>query len=285
MGFTLVELIIVIAVLGILTATVALSLTKYLEKARKATCIHNMQLLEEQMQLLGIDNMMNGGLSVVSTEVFHTFEEYVKEQGGKASVQNNSILIRDICPSGGSIILFINPVDSKSSIECSRHTATSEGFYYQSVSIRNLYDNMSTEDKKALLNDYGISGNENLSNDRFLELFAAVLGSDNCPAVPQNILEKTEKNKNTKLYLHTYFIPEDEKNPGGKILYYATTSQSITKPAGDKWNAYLIYNEADGMWYENVSAVKYGISQLHGGTKTYDSIMSDLQTSQFKVVG
>lgn len=58
-GFTLVELVIVVAILAILVGLLAPQYTKYVEKSRKSADVDNMEEIVKAIQVYAVDNSIN----------------------------------------------------------------------------------------------------------------------------------------------------------------------------------------------------------------------------------
>ena len=72
-GFTLVELVIVIAILAILVGILAPQYTKYVEKSRKTADVDNMDELIKAVQVYAIDGATYGTSNLAK----NAFDEYV----------------------------------------------------------------------------------------------------------------------------------------------------------------------------------------------------------------
>ena len=82
-GFTLVELVIVIAILAILVGLLAPQYTKYVEKSRKSADVNNMEELVKAVEVYVIDNATKNPLPAQTTVKLSLDKEGVKVAGNK----------------------------------------------------------------------------------------------------------------------------------------------------------------------------------------------------------
>jgi len=73
-GFTLVEIMIVVAIIGMLAAIAIPSFMKSRSEARKSTCVNNLRLIDHAKEQWATTNNKNNGDNCASTDV----DDYMK---------------------------------------------------------------------------------------------------------------------------------------------------------------------------------------------------------------
>ena len=84
LGFTLIEIMIVVALIGVLASIAIPNYLQARERARKVTCIQNLKLIENSIQQWAIETRKQSGTPVTPTDI----RPYVKDL--------------PVCPAGGS---------------------------------------------------------------------------------------------------------------------------------------------------------------------------------------
>ena len=136
-GFTLVELVIVIAILAILVGLLAPQYTKYVEKSRKSADVNNMDELIKAVEVYEIDNAsktaisekevtitmsktaettaLTSGATANDTDVVAAFDEYVKNWKNvrlKSSWTNGTVTAKiKISTEGGVTVEEYSPTE------------------------------------------------------------------------------------------------------------------------------------------------------------------------------
>jgi prepilin-type N-terminal cleavage/methylation domain-containing protein len=102
-GFTLVELIIVIAIMAILASAIGLGVVKYIEKSRESNCINTRKTMEREylLEKTEIEEQRNN----IGDTAEYTVEEYIEAHKDEYS-----------CPSGGEFEKL-----SDGSVGCTLH--------------------------------------------------------------------------------------------------------------------------------------------------------------------
>lgn len=217
-GFSLIELIIAIAILIILTGLLAPQFMKYIEKSRKAACLNNIDVVIQEYQVALIENQKI------------TPEEVLGE-------------IKPKCPSKGTYSI-IHQGEELFVINCSKH-GNSEGISTDPAvaAAQKAYNEM--KDFVGLTHDQIIKITGTNSNNTAIRDYLLNKQGGTWPEFDKQYTQKAGFNK--ELYVQPYIF-KGTKNyeRTDDIIVYAGASKDNT---GDAWVAYLIYNPKNGLWY------------------------------------
>lgn len=151
-GFSLVELIIVVAILAILTGILAPQLTRYIERSRKAVCLTNMDTIIGEYQVAAIEKPP---LSIEEAKAL--LESVVTQHGGKIESGNTSFytggFYSGFCKSGGIYNGMFSENFTYLSIDCTKH---GEGM----IDVETLYERL----ENIIFNDMPDSPYKKLSD-------------------------------------------------------------------------------------------------------------------------
>jgi len=111
-AFTLVEIMIVVAIIGLLATIAIPNFIKSRETARKNACINNLRLIDTAIQQWALENNKNNG----DTVAVDSLTTYLNRGAG---VINGSASGAVKCPSGGSYT--ITTVDQKPTCSVAGH--------------------------------------------------------------------------------------------------------------------------------------------------------------------
>lgn len=103
-AFTLVEIMIVVAIIGIILAIALPNYVKSGKNAKKTVCIANLEKIDSAIDQWVLDKQVSQGVTLSESDINEIYNSYVK--GGEPK-----------CPSGG--IYTIHVVGSKPQVTCS----------------------------------------------------------------------------------------------------------------------------------------------------------------------
>jgi len=112
-GFTLVELIIVIAILAALVGILAPQYIRYLEKSRAVVCQSNLDNAAHAYEVALVDAQSSGGASDYAA----LMKEVVEGMGGSES---GARLYKGLCPTGG-LVAAVFDSEGGVTLSCSKH--------------------------------------------------------------------------------------------------------------------------------------------------------------------
>lgn len=110
-GFSLVELIVVVAIMAVLVGVLAPAYLRYVEKARQQTCYWNMDNVVREVQLLAFSDpdFMDDLVDAANAAVSHDITDYVR---------NSTPVEVPTCPSRGNYTITFNTSTGELKMEC-----------------------------------------------------------------------------------------------------------------------------------------------------------------------
>lgn len=147
-GFSLIELIIAIAILVILTGLLAPQFLKYIERSRRAVCMSAMDTIGNEFMI----GMLEVDKTADSNTAIQVLDEVMKSHGGERDTKTDSIVhvYHGICKSGGVYRCQFDRSLNYISMECSKH-----GEWEVDVkTLSNALHSLSFEDYPKLYQSY-----------------------------------------------------------------------------------------------------------------------------------
>lgn len=270
-GFTLVELVIVVAILATLTAVLSPSFGKYVFKSKTVACNSSREALKTAYQT-------NTTQEEYASER-EALEGVLLENGKKISKQGTFDIVKEVCPDKGIYMLFFTS-HSNLTVLCSKHQKDGDGLIAKAVQLlSNIEDAGGIQEwKKQNESFWGCLNNSTngfLSNDDYRRILFQQNGGT-WDSLSEEVVRNAGLTGN--YYVQPYVVPQKGED-GTKTLIYATDKNTD----GAAWGAKLIYDYSEGAWYRCLNG-SYGISGLNS-TLAYDQVMRDIKdTTKFEKV-
>lgn len=237
-GFSLIELIIAIAILIILTGLLAPQFMKYIEKSRKAVCMNNVDVVISEYQVAVIEDR--------DIKPEKVLDDMVKNRGLE-------------CPSKGEYSI-IHTGDEIFVVNCSVH-GNSEGVSSDPKitigdgvynTILKFAEEYTVDEIIKMFKDAGLPTNS-IRNDTIREYLLKEVYGGQWPKVDKSLF--TGANYGGDLYIQPYI---NVKNTSGgnisdtnKDSVFAYIGPSKDDISGQKWQAYFIYDPDSKQWYRD----------------------------------
>ncbi len=279
-GFSLIELIIAIAILVILTGLLAPQFMKYIERARKAKCLNNQDVILEEYQVRMID-----------AENIHDIDD------AKALMEE---VISDIgaeCPSGGIYEVKIIGGGKKRSadadegwleLSCTKHGGDGEALSSNPViskaqiSLKQMQqfvgltaeDILGIEDWKNIMGDSKIV----FSNDKFREYLIKKHYGGTWPQFDSDVLLKNGFKEGTKLYIQSYmncYNKDWSTVTNNNVIVFASSNST----SSGNWNASLIFHPEKLQWYKAPNNGSIGI-----GNRSWDDVWDEMVQKGWRAI-
>lgn len=240
-GFSLIELIIAIAILIILTGLLAPQFMKYIEKSRKAACLNNIDVMIQEYQVAMIENQDIKPEKVLDMMV---------KRGMK-------------CPSKGVYsIKHLN--DENFLVKCSVHgDGEAESTDPKVVLGKDVYERMlkfadeySIDEIKKMFEKAGIPTNS-LTNDKIRQYLLKEVYGGQWPKIDKSQFGSSYPGD---LYAQPYINLKDtslENADKENIVAYIGPNSDDT--SGKNWEAYFIYDPVSRKWYKEPKGNLYRI--------------------------
>ncbi len=223
-GFTLMELVVVIAVIALLGMLLYPTITKYIENSEKQVCETNRRTISNMIEFEASVNQLDDPQKIIDNKDHEYFSN------------------ETICPSGGIYSVYNHIVF------CSEHNRSNEFIDKILNSVEQYSNDYNTLTDSEFLAKYGF-GKGLANNTNFYKYFSSYLSDSTWPEVETKIKNQLTGNQNVSLYQLPYTIYYN-KNGQRKAAGYIFASTSSTLGDHSMWRAYMVYSPYTDTWYE-----------------------------------
>lgn len=240
-GFSLIELIIAIAILIILTGLLAPQFMKYIEKSRKAACLNNIDVMLQEYQVAMIDNP-----DIKPEDVL----DMMVKRGMK-------------CPSKGKYTIR-RLDDEHFVVNCGVHgDGEAESTDPKVVLGKDVYERMlkftdeySIDEIKKMFNKAGIATNS-ITNDKIRQYLLKEVYGGQWPKVDKSQFGSSYPGD---LYAQSYVnLKTTSLENASKENIVAYIGPNSNDASGKNWEAYFIYDPESQKWYKEPNGNLYRI--------------------------
>lgn len=224
-GFTLIELIIVIAILAILAAILIPNAIGYINTSQKAVCDNN---IEQILRTYQTQRALNENLAI---------REVIDNKDGRYFPS------APVCPSGGSYIGY--SIADHIIIMCTYHKDPNSSLDIATEAYLNMYQ--FTGMTAGEISEATGGNVPRLNNDLLRTYLLGSVYSGKWPAFPSSDLERNGISGNYYIQPYVDASSSGDRNPSKNVTVYANTNDGSS--TSDLWRADLIFNPEDGNWY------------------------------------
>lgn len=253
-GFTLVELMVVVAIMGILVAVAVPVYNNSTKKAKETTCAYNVRSLAGTLSRYSTLELIN--LSDLKDTDTQALTKTLIDEGYMNELPT--------CPGGGLYVL------EDGYYKCTLHPISDEDLNKPvfdggiGTIVNNVYDILLQEGGeynygkwKAVFEKYNIDTSKGGVNEWYRELVKVLNGGE---------FPTTQINGKTFYIMPMLNVVNGVINKDTAI-YYAND----TGDASNKWNTIYVYNKDDGNWYKNVGK-GYNVAG-----KNWETVKADIE--------
>lgn len=274
-GFTLMELVVVIAVLAVLGLLLYPSITNYLQVAQKRVCDDNMRQVSNALQFEYAFNKDVSPQDILDNKNNEYFDKAVK------------------CPSGGQYVIFSS--GKYHAVICSKHRADSE---LSSLALETYYGmiaDYNTLSDSEFMAKYGIK-KVAFRNDTFLDEFRKKFDGTTWPKLTDDISKflegftlnnKFDPSQLNQIPYSTFGKDSSGNWAGGTYIFAGGGSGNVSDTGG--WGAYMVYSPYTNTWYRSTKKNPYNgaldSNSMTGKEKyTLDEMEAWLASSEWEAV-
>lgn len=258
-GFTLMEMLIVIAIIAILIAIAIPMLFSAVNRAKETACLANRTNLEHEIAYTYLERTAS------IEEVMDTFDDqYIKEHGYT-------------CPSGSELLIRYEEASGLYSVRCKKH-----GGRYTSYDLADIMSNFLKNDDSAEMKDF-IDRLKNRPQKKIAQIDSSVASKSNWAKVIQEQLAKATGDAIGKGMTTTWTLCNaqlDKKNEfqNNYTLYWS--SQDIKTMKANDSILMMKYNASTGSYTAGTVSVKINQDKDVNGGDPYNII----DTTTFKAL-
>lgn len=243
-GFTLVELIVVVAILAVLMAILIPQYIQYVARARKQTCNSNCY---ELSSLLNMETGLRG---------MPLSDEQIKELTGFKATSGKLVSdTQHICPENGDVTITYSTKNATYSLMCSKHG-----------DVNGVLDKALQAAQEA---GSGVTG----GNDQYRAAYAKYLKDNGLTDFEvddaiRSLVGEPHLPVEAK-YLVPYYVQSEK---GGRVPIMYVSREGVLK-GNNQWVAYMInYN---GVWYKSAKTKDKGTVIDSGGVASFHNLTAE----------